>query len=185
FQRMEQNMVLSSWKDAMVSGSRNIDLHAFMEVPTYGCFKEVHEIPFSRPGQEVLDNLWSIGGERGWYHANLLWRLRGFWDKLNGGVGLRRGRTNLSVIHPGDALDFWRVLVADKQKGWLLLFAEMKVPGEAWLEFRIIEGPSPVLRQTATFRPRGLWGRIYWYMLMPFHFFIFKGMAKRIVQYRG
>jgi uncharacterized protein YbjT (DUF2867 family) len=184
FQRMEQNLVLSSWKDAMVSGSRNIDLRAFIEVPSYGCFKEVHEIPFSRPGEEVLENLWSIGGERGWYYANLLWRLRGFMDKLNGGVGLRRGRTNLSVIHPGDALDFWRVLVADKQKGWLLLFAEMKVPGEAWLEFSIIEGPSPVLRQTATFRPKGLWGRIYWYMLMPFHFFIFKGMAKRIVQYR-
>jgi uncharacterized protein YbjT (DUF2867 family) len=185
FQRMEQNLVLSSWKDAMVSGSRNIDLHAFIEVPTYGCFKDVHEIPFSRPGKEVLENLWSIGGERGWYYANLLWRLRGFMDKLNGGVGLRRGRTNLSVIHPGDALDFWRVLVADKQKGWLLLFAEMKVPGEAWLEFRIIENPTPALRQTATFRPKGLRGRLYWYMLMPFHFFIFKGMAKKIIQFHG
>jgi uncharacterized protein YbjT (DUF2867 family) len=185
FQRMEQNLVLSSWKDAMVSGSRNIDLNAFMEVPSYGCFKNVQEIPFTRPVREVLDNIWSIGGERGWYYANRLWRFRGFMDKLNGGVGLRRGRTNLAVIHPGDALDFWRVLLADKQKGWLLLFAEMKVPGEAWLEFRIKESPSPALQQTATFRPKGLWGRLYWYMLMPFHFFIFKGMAKRIVQYRG
>ncbi len=185
FQRMEQNLVLSSWKDAMVSGGRNIDLNAFMEVPSYGCFRNVQKIPFTRPGREVLDNIWSIGGARGWYYANRLWRFRGFMDKLNGGVGLRRGRTNLSVIHPGDALDFWRVLMADKQNGRLLLFAEMKVPGEAWLEFRLIESPSPVLQQSATFRPKGLWGRIYWYMLIPFHFFIFKGMAKKIVQYSG
>jgi hypothetical protein len=183
FQRMEQNLVLSSWKDAMVSGSRNIDLDAFIEVPTFGCFKDIQKIPIHRDPAEVLENVWSIGGERGWYYGNFLWRLRGILDKMNGGVGLRRGRTNLSVIHPGDALDFWRVVIANKDEGWLLLFAEMKVPGEAWLEFKVQHGAEPMLIQTATFRSRGLWGRIYWNMLFPFHYFIFRNMARRIVSY--
>lgn len=183
FERMEQNLVLSSWKDAMVVANRNIDVSAFIEVPVYGCFKEVREVPITGDPEQVLDNIWSIGGDRGWYYADTLWRFRGFLDKMMGGIGLRRGRTNLSVIHPGDALDFWRVIIANKKEAWLLLFAEMKVPGEAWLEFKIRYDPEPVLLQTATFRPKGLWGRIYWYSMMPAHFFIFRKMAKKIVQY--
>lgn len=102
-----------------------------------------------------------------------------------GGVGLRRGRTNMQDVHPGDALDFWRVLIADKENKRLLLFAEMKLPGEAWLEFRIMNRNNRLqLRQTATFRPRGVWGRIYWYSMLPFHFFIFNGMIKNIVHHR-
>ncbi len=184
FEKMEQNLVLSSWKDAMVAGNKKIDVEAFIEVPSYGCFKDQKRLPINTDPQKVLDNIWSIGGERGWYYANFLWKIRGFLDKLAGGVGLRRGRTNLSVIHAGDALDFWRVLVANRQDSWLLLFAEMKVPGEAWLEFRIIDDRGPVLLQTATFRPKGLWGRLYWYLLFPVHVFIFKGMAKGIIKYR-
>lgn len=184
FERMEQNLVLSSWKDAMISGHRSIDVSAFIEVPVYGCYKDNREIPIQGDPQQVLENIWSIGGERGWYYADTLWRFRGFLDKLAGGVGLRRGRTNLAVIYPGDALDFWRVIIASKKDAWLLLFAEMKVPGEAWLEFKIRNTPEPVLVQTATFRPRGLWGRIYWYAMMPAHFFIFKRMAQRIVGYK-
>lgn len=184
FERMEQNLVLSSWKDAMVSGNRSIDVNAFIEVPVYGCYKDTREIPIQGDPQQVLENIWSIGGERGWYYADRLWRVRGFVDKLMGGVGLRRGRTNLAVIHPGDALDFWRVIIASKKDAWLLLFAEMKVPGEAWLEFRIRYTPEPVLVQTATFRPKGLWGRMYWYSMMPAHFFIFKKMAEKIVAWK-
>lgn len=184
FERMEQNLVLSSWKDAMIAGSKQIDVDAFIEVPSFGCFKDIQKVPISGQVEKVLENIWSIGGERGWYYGNFLWRFRGFLDKLNGGVGLRRGRTNLSVIYPGDALDFWRVLIARKQESWLLLFAEMKVPGEAWLEFKIINDPMPTLVQTATFRPKGLWGRIYWHLLLPAHFFIFKGMARGIVNYK-
>ena len=183
FERMEQNLVLSSWKDAMVVANRNIDVSAFIEVPVYGCFKDVRQIPITGDPEQVLDNIWSIGGDRGWYYADTLWRFRGFLDKLMGGIGLRRGRTNLSVIYPGDALDFWRVIIANKKEAWLLLFAEMKVPGEAWLEFKIRYDPEPVLLQTATFRPKGLWGRIYWYSMMPAHFFIFRKMAEKIVQY--
>jgi hypothetical protein len=131
----------------------------------------------------VLNNVWSIGGAKGWYYANRLWRIRGFLDKLVGGVGLRRGRTNVNTIDPGDALDFWRVLIADKAQKRLLLYAEMKLPGEAWLEFKIVEDNRKwYLTQEATFRPKGLWGRLYWYSLLPFHYFIFTGMINNIVK---
>jgi uncharacterized protein YbjT (DUF2867 family) len=184
FERMEQNLVLSSWKDAMIVGNRKIDVEAFIEVPSFGCFKDEQRFLIDTNTEQVLENIWSVGGERGWYYANTLWRMRGFLDKLSGGVGLRRGRTNLALINPGDVLDFWRVLIAKKDESWLLLFAEMKVPGEAWLEFKIINDPTPTLVQTATFRPKGLWGRIYWYLLLPFHLFIFKGMAKGIINFK-
>lgn len=105
--------------------------------------------------------------------------LRGFFDKLFGGVGLRRGRTNIYDINSGDTLDFWRVLYADKTEKRLLLFAEMKLPGEAWLEFKI---QNNTLIQTATFRPKGLLGRLYWYLVLPFHGFIFKGLITELTK---
>jgi hypothetical protein len=126
----------------------------------------------------------SVGGNRGWYYWDWIWNLRGFLDKLFGGVGSRRGRTSSINIAPGDVIDFWRVLLADKENKRLLLYAEMKLPGEAWLEFKIIErNGSKNLSQVATFRPSGLWGRLYWYAMWPFHLFIFNGMAKEIVHY--
>ena len=94
-----------------------------------------------------------------------------------GGVGLRRGRTNQTTISTGDSLDFWRVLYANKAEGRLLLFAEMKLPGEAWLEFKV-EGV--LLTQIATFRPLGLWGRLYWFSVFPFHGYIFSGLLKKL-----
>jgi hypothetical protein len=127
----------------------------------------------------TLSRIWAIGGHTGWYYANWLWGIRGFMDKLSGGVGLRRGRKNDTEISPGDALDFWRVLYADRNAKRLLLFAEMKLPGEAWLEFRIEEG---TLIQTATFRPLGLKGRLYWYSVMPLHEFVFRGMINRLTR---
>ena len=107
-----------------------------------------------------------------------MWEIRGFIDKLSGGVGLRRGRTNSNTINAGDAIDFWRVLYANKNKGHLLLFAEMKLPGEAWLEFKIIDAK---LVQTATFRPLGVYGRLYWYAVLPFHSYIFEGMLRKLI----
>ena len=126
---------------------------------------------------ECLDRIWQIGGETGWYYANLLWRFRGLIDKVFGGVGLRRGRTNKNKLAAGDVVDFWRVLYANKKEGKLLLFAEMKLPGEAWLEFKM---DGNTLIQTATFRPIGLLGRLYWFSVLPFHSFIFKGMIKEL-----
>ena len=177
FKKIEQNLVISSWKDSMISGRFNENLEKHIQVPKFGVLQDEKLLKINNP-DEVLERIWSIGGETGWYYGNWLWKIRGFIDKLSGGVGLRRGRTHLNRIYAGDSLDFWRVLLADKKAKRLLLFAEMKLPGEAWLEFRIDE--NNILHQTATFRPRGLRGRLYWYSIVPFHYFIFGGMIKNI-----
>jgi len=183
FSRIEQQMVLSSWKDAFSSSNTSLDVLSFVEVPVHGCFKDTKWRILKDEPAKVLNNIWSIGGEKGWYYGTDLWKLRGLMDKFAGGVGLRRGRTNATAIEAGDALDFWRVLVADKQRSRLLLFAEMKLPGEAWLEFRIMKKHQQwQLRQTATFRPKGVWGRLYWIAMLPFHYFIFNGMIRNIVK---
>ena len=177
FKMIEQNAVISSWKDSMVSGRFDQSLEKYIQVPRFGVLTD-HKSMHIHDREAVLQKIWEIGGEKGWYYASWLWQVRGFLDKLNGGVGLRRGRTHPDRISPGDALDFWRVLLADREKGRLLLFAEMRLPGEAWLEFRIDD--KNVLHQTATFRPRGILGRLYWYSMLPFHYFIFRGMIHRI-----
>ncbi|MBL7775215.1 MAG: SDR family oxidoreductase [Saprospiraceae bacterium] len=183
FKRIEQNMVVSSWKDAFSTFDTNPQLMDYLEVPQYGCFKDEkrRHIPAGKEA-EVLDRIWRIGGSTGWYYGNFLWKIRGFLDKMAGGVGLRRGRTHSDKIQPGDALDFWRVLLADRPQKRLLLFAEMKLPGEAWLEFKITPSDKGfVLWQTATFRPCGLWGRLYWLGVLPFHYLIFNGMIDGVV----
>ena len=177
FIKIEQNLVISSWKDSLVSGRFQHNLSEFVQVPTFGCLKDEKKIKIHNP-EKVLDNIWTIGGLKGWYYGNWMWQARGFMDKLFGGVGLRRGRTHPTHLDNGDSLDFWRVLLANKDEKRLLLFAEMRLPGEAWLEFRIDEENN--LHQIATFRPKGLWGRLYWYSLVPFHFFIFGGMIRNI-----
>ncbi|WP_121667813.1 SDR family oxidoreductase [Mesonia aquimarina] len=179
FDKIEQNQVISSWKDSKVSGRFRKDLNKYVKVPSHGCIKDNQQQKAENP-EKSLEKIWSIGGENGWYYGNSLWRFRGFLDKLFGGVGLRRGRTHANKINTGDSLDFWRVLLADKEKKRLLLFAEMRVPGEAWLEFCIDE--ENIIHQTATFRPRGLAGRAYWYSMLPFHYFIFKGMLNEIAK---
>lgn len=179
FYKIEQNQVVSSWKDSMSSGRFKSELSGFIQVPTYGCLIDKKSARVENPDL-VLEKIWAIGGLRGWYYGNWLWKMRGFMDKLFGGVGLRRGRTHPTELSVGDSLDFWRVLLADKKNKRLLLFAEMRVPGEAWLEFEIDD--QNMLHQTATFRPKGLWGRLYWYTMLPFHYFIFEGMIKRIAE---
>lgn len=178
FEKLDNDQVLSSWKDSFSSSDFKFNISEFIKVPSFGCYKDVKEKSF-KSREICINNIWSIGGETGWYYGDWLWRTRGFIDKIFGGVGLRRGRTSESSINVGDALDFWRVMYANKEEGRLLLFAEMKLPGEAWLEFRTIDNK---LIQTATFRPLGLKGRLYWYMVLPFHGFIFKGMIKKLTE---
>ncbi|WP_430811162.1 MULTISPECIES: SDR family oxidoreductase [unclassified Carboxylicivirga] len=177
FSELKDAQILSSWKDTLVSGQSQFQLSDFIEVPTFGCYIDKRQMSVNNT-TNTLDRIWRIGGTTGWYYGDWLWLLRGFIDKLFGGVGLRRGRTNMDVIHDGDVIDFWRVLYANKAEGRLLLYAEMKLPGEAWLEFKLID---QTLIQTATFRPKGLLGRLYWLSVLPFHHFIFNGLIKKIV----
>lgn len=184
FEKIEQNSIVSSWKDALNMGYIRSEFMDQIKVPQNGTQEYKVKLPFEQDIDKVFKNIWAIGGNRGWYYWDWIWGLRGFIDKLFGGVGLRRGRTSNDRIAPGDVIDFWRVLLADRANKRLLLYAEMKLPGEAWLEFKIVEYHSKkFLSQIATFRPNGLWGRLYWAAMFPFHIFIFKGMAKRIVSY--
>jgi uncharacterized protein YbjT (DUF2867 family) len=183
FDKISQKSVISSWKDAISLSSMDKNFLNNVQVPEHGVFTDKRQIEFKRKKEEVIENIWSIGGARGWYFGDWMWRIRGVMDKMVGGVGLRRGRRSETDLKAGDALDFWRVLVADKQNGRLLLYAEMKLPGEAWLEFRVKENEGKkVLFQTATYRPLGLWGRLYWYSVLPFHGLIFPQMAKNITK---
>lgn len=185
FNKIEQNSVVSSWKDALNNGYLTSGFMDQIKVPQNGTLEYKVKQPFKRASAEVLKNIMDIGGNRGWYYWDWIWSIRGFLDKLFGGVGSRRGRTSNVSVSPGDVIDFWRVLLADKVNNRLLLYAEMKLPGEAWLEFKIIERHNQTfLSQVATFRPKGLWGRAYWYLMWPFHLFIFKGMAKRITNFK-
>ncbi len=132
---------------------------------------------------EVFRAIRRIGGGNGWYAADILWRIRGWMDRLVGGPGLRRGRRHPEQLGYGDALDFWRVTGIEANR-FLKLTAEMKVPGEAVLEFEVEpidgRGDASRLRQTARFQPRGLFGILYWYLVAPFHGIVFKGMLNGI-----
>ena len=177
FIKIKQNSIVSSWKDSYISsGKLKNYVHEFINVPKHGCFKDFKKRTLKNK-QITLNRIWAIGGDTGWYYGTFLWKIRGFLDQFFGGAGLRRGRRHPTELYAGDALDFWRVIYADKEKGKLLLYAEMILPGEAWLEFKI-EGET--LSQTATFRPHGLAGRMYWYSVMPFHWFVFNGMINNI-----
>ncbi len=177
FDRVQSDNVFSKWSDDVSESTRDL---RELYVPFKGCFKDIRVISIENP-EKSLQKIWSIGGVNGWYHGNFLWELRGYLDKIVGGAGLRRGRRNQNELQPGDIIDFWRVLFVNRESRRLLLYAEMKIPGEAWLEFKIVKEESVYkLVQIATFRPRGLMGRLYWYAVAPLHMFIFPGMAKKI-----
>ena len=177
FDKIEQNQVLSSWKDAQTSEIFKEGFSKFIEVPINGCFKDIRTRKLEN-STISLEKIWRIGGKTGWYYGTWLWEIRGLIDQIFNGVGMRRGRKSDTELNTGDTLDFWRVMIANKEEKRLLLYAEMKLPGEAWLEFKIDKDDTII--QTATFRPIGLLGRLYWYAVLPFHGFIFKGMINKI-----
>jgi uncharacterized protein YbjT (DUF2867 family) len=145
-----------------------------------GMMREVRSLPVNASPSRVFDSFAALGGDRGWRVWNNAWRLRGFIDRLAGGPGLRRGRRHPQQLLAGEALDFWRVEAIEPDR-LLRLRAEMRVPGEAWLQWEVVkEGPGCRLVQTAMFVPRGLFGAMYWYALYPLHARIFSDLASAI-----
>lgn len=181
--KLNENLVETSWIDAGVIPPAE---WADSEDPLWSggtIFEERHEITISASPEKVWKAILLIGGKKGWYSTAWLWKLRGMIDKLVGGVGLRRGRRDRENLQPGDAVDFWRVkLLIPKER--LVLVAEMKLPGEAILEFKLttLENQTTKLEQIARFLPSGLWGILYWYAVKPFHGFIFRSMLQRITK---
>lgn len=181
FQKISQNEVISSWIDPWEIRGTNPNIENYIQVPDEGCLKDERSIKVKDSKAAAVERIWRIGGSTGYYALNWAWHLRGLFDQMIGGVGLNRGRRHPFEIQVGDSIDFWRVILADKDNGHLILYAGMKVPGEAWLQFKFEQKNHEwFLIQTATFRPKGLLGRLYWYALIPFHFFIFQKMAKAL-----
>ncbi len=175
--QMEENQVVSRWSDAG-GGHGHLEENYINEFAR-SVLMDRQELSFEGVSLEaVYETFCSIGGKYGWFRYNWLWEIRGFIDKLLGGTGLNRGRRDKKVLRIGESVDFWRVedLIPNKR---LLLYAQMKVPGKAWLEFLIKDNE---LIQTAYFLPRGIWGRIYWYTMKPIHFLIFRDMAHAIIE---
>ncbi len=172
---IEDNQVISRWSDR--GGQAWEEDHE----KTYSDAIFVDRKELSIEGiekEKIYKSFVTIGGENGWFDFDFLWELRGVIDKILGGAGLNRGRRSQCDLRIGDCLDFWKVVDLQENER-LLLFAQMKLPGLAWLEFRIKDGK---LIQSAYFYPRGLWGRIYWYALMPLHYFVFNNMIVSIVE---
>jgi len=176
FLKIQSNQVVSSWKDSLISGRLNRQISEFIKVPSFGCLIDTQSQTIKNR-EACLDRIWRIGGKTGWYYVDWLWHFRGYLDRMFGGVGLRRGRTHENELAAGDVVDLWRVLYANKEEGRLLLFAEMKLPGEAWVEFKI---SGDKLYLSTTFRPKGVPGRLYWYASYLFHGFIFKGLLNKL-----
>jgi uncharacterized protein YbjT (DUF2867 family) len=146
-------------------------------------FQDERQISIDAPAHAVFQAVCLLGGSHGWYSSKWLWEIRGAMDRLVGGPGLRRGRVHPDRLSYGEALDFWRVVGLEQDRS-LILRAEMKLPGTAALEFCVIPVTSSKsqLKQTARFRPKGLWGILYWYAVLPFHGIVFKGMLEGIKQ---
>jgi hypothetical protein len=178
---LETGQVETAWSDALASsqGDRAPVLLATRE----GILLERRERRVRAPASAVYRTVARLGGDTGWLCMDWAWWVRGFMDRLLGGVGLRRGRRDPEEVRVGDAVDFWRVEAVEPDR-LLRLRAEMKVPGRAWLEFEVaaVDSETSRLAQTAFFAPRGLSGLAYWYALYPIHAFIFSGMAARIVE---
>ncbi len=174
---LESGAIDTTWMDSLASSQG--DRPALVLASREGMILERRQTAVEATPDVLYATLSSLGGERGWLTYNWAWRLRGALDRLVGGVGLRRGRRHPHDLRPGDALDFWRVELAEPSR-LLRLRAEMKVPGRAWLQFEVEPGSPASLTQTALFAPRGLSGLLYWYGLYPLHSLIFSSLVDAI-----
>jgi hypothetical protein len=180
---MLEGDIETSWQNASVEGAPSDPLPSDPDWAGHRVYLDVKTRHCDAPVEDLWAIIESIGGDNGWYSLPVAWAARGLADKLVGGVGLRRGRSNPDHLRVGDAVDWWRVERIDHGR-FLRLRAEMKVPGLAWLELSATPNDDGVgcrYDQRAIFFPRGLAGRLYWLSILPFHFIIFNGMASRIV----
>jgi uncharacterized protein YbjT (DUF2867 family) len=177
--KLEASEVETAWSDALSTSRGNAP--PVILTTHEGMILEQRQRVVRAAPEAVYRVFTGIGGARGWLYMNWAWELRGWMDRLTGGVGLRRGRRDADELRVGDALDFWRVEALEPGRS-LRLRAEMKVPGEAWLQFQAQprEDGGSLLTQTAFFAPKGLFGLLYWYVLYPFHSLIFSGLIDRI-----
>ncbi|MFA7255607.1 MAG: DUF2867 domain-containing protein [Candidatus Omnitrophota bacterium] len=184
-QRIEEDAVKTHWSDAGKIPPVEMLYPGDPQWAGGTVFEDQRSVKVRAPSKNVWNTIKKIGGTTGWYHADRLWKFRGFLDRLVGGAGLRRGRRSVQEIRVGDALDFWRVGRVT-EGSHLFLIAEMKLPGRATLEFRIegnLKDPqSCTLYQRARFIPKGLLGLLYWYWLLPLHAYVFGGMLSKIAR---
>ncbi|MFH2000608.1 MAG: SDR family oxidoreductase, partial [Planctomycetota bacterium] len=176
--REEQDWIATRWSDAYPPAHElAMKLHELKALPAY---HDSYHIETSRKASSLYKAFCQVGGKSGWFNSNWMWRLRGVADRILFGVGMTRGRRSSSDLRVNDVIDFWRVEDLQENKR-LLLRAEMKVPGKAWLEFQIEEGEEKNrLTLTAHFDTHTLFGRLYWYSFLPFHYVIFKNLLKQI-----
>jgi uncharacterized protein YbjT (DUF2867 family) len=180
--RTTSNQVETRWSDAAVITAPWQKAQSDPDWAGEITHRDKRDVLTDAPIDCVWKSIEQIGGETGWYGADFLWWARGVLDRIVGGVGLRRGRRDPKHLRVGDGLDFWRVEAIEKEKV-LRLYAEMILPGKAWLEFRIEPEDGKVrITQEATFSPRGLGGQLYWYLVLPLHAFVFPTMLRNIVR---
>jgi len=170
------NQVLSSWCDSSAGAVCDIKHQDRIASAVLTEKKDFQLGDVS--SEKAFQALLTIGGEKGWFRYNWMWRMRGFWDKISGGPGLTRGRRDPASLRLGDSLDFWKVADLEPNRR-LLLISQMKLPGKGWLEFSVARDKLEI---TAHFLPKGLWGRIYWYMLKPFHTLIYTDLGTSILK---
>ena len=176
--RVQRDNIETSWADSLSTTMGTLQPYHLMVEE--GMMIERRQVLIDVPATSTFRAYTGLGGGRGWLFMDWAWMLRGWLDKAVGGVGLRRGRRHPDDLHTGEALDFWRVEEIEKDR-LLRLRAEMRVPGKAWLEFRSIDKQGKtLLTVVAYFTPRGLWGTLYWYIMWPFHKFIFDGLTRQV-----
>ncbi len=177
-EEIETNQVISRWSD---NSGKIWDKNHTKEIADAIFFDRKEKDISNLSKENIYKTFTSIGGKNGWFDYDFLWATRGFIDKMIGGVGLKRGRRDPDKLRIGESLDFWKV-VDVKENERLLLYAQMKVPGNAWLEFKIEDNK---LIQSAYFYPKGVLGRLYWYTLIPIHYFVFNNMINSIIKKAG
>ena len=187
-ERIKQQQVDTCWMDASAAAAVPREWIYCGDTPYAGgtSLELGYRIQIKATPEEVWEPIIKIGGRTGWYFGTALWKIRGWVDRLMGGIGFRAGRRHPAELRPGDALDFWRVLEVDPP-AHLLLLAEMKLPGEALLEFHVktLNEEVTELQQLSRFLPRGLGGLLYWYGLDPFHRLLYPNMLKAIARATG